>query len=425
MTYRIVDKSQTLLLNEQSRLLESSGTQVIKFGFGQSPFSPPEHVIHAYRDAVPQHFYAPVQGIHELREAVAAFHNTVDGLSLKAENILIAPGSKMLIYAIIGMFERADILIPTPAWVSYAPQATLWKHAAIRIPTTYETKWNITPELLEASLKHKRNQATPSILILNYPGNPTGTTYTEHEMRAIIEICRKHSIIVISDEIYGLLDHGGSHCSLMRYYPEGTIVTTGLSKWCGAGGWRVGVALMSEEFPSQAKETLLGIASETYSCNNTPAQYAAIAAYMYNDTIDEYLKHQRHILSAAGNYIANTLRESEVRVYSPEGGFYLLPDFTDFSESMNEQNIYTSSELCSALLSDTGVALLPGNAFGIGDDHLAARLAYVDFDGQSALQASIAQGIDAPIDITFMQQHMPKIISGTRKICEWVKRFNM
>jgi aspartate aminotransferase len=137
-------------------------------------------------------------------------------------------------------------------------------------------------------------------MVFNYPGNPDGLTYTESELTALTTVFRKYNILVISDEIYGLLNHQGNHVSLARFYPEGTIITTGLSKWCGAGGWRLGVALLPTTIEEKLKKTMIGIASETYSCASTPVQYAAIDAYQIGPDVEAYLAHQRRILNRVG-----------------------------------------------------------------------------------------------------------------------------
>ncbi len=420
MSFRTVEKSQTLLLNEQSRQLQADGVDVIKFGFGQSPFSPPDNVIEEYKKYIDYHFYSPVQGLPQLCEAVAEFHNKIDGLDIQAADVLIAPGSKMLIYAAIGMFEGVDVLIPAPAWVSYAPQAILWAQQVVRIDTSFAEKWNITPDSLERAITGREDNAKDALLILNYPGNPSGVTYTADELQAIADICRKYGVYVVSDEIYGLLHHAGRHVSLMHYYPERTLVTTGLSKWCGAGGWRIGALLLDSALAKQVKHTLLGIASETYSCNSTPAQYAAIAAYCFDGHMARYVECQRRIIKAIGQQVATMLREVGVNVHTPEGGFYLLPDFSPFADKLRNVQISNSQQLCSRLLADTGVALLPADAFGLRPDILAARLAYVDFDGKTALQAAMQQPTDAMIDTDFINRYAPKVVEGAQRICNWL-----
>ena len=121
--------------------------------------------------------------------------------------------------------------------------------------------------------------AKTQVLILTYPDNPTGLTYSSEELKALSEVARKHQIIIISDEIYGRTDFNDSHCSMARYYPEGTIISTGISKWAGAGGWRLGFFVFSKEL-SWLREAMTNIASETYTSVSAPIQYAACSAFI-------------------------------------------------------------------------------------------------------------------------------------------------
>lgn len=418
---RSVEKSQTLLLNEQSRGLESTGREVFKFGFGQSPFPPLESAVAALRAHAAAKDYAPVQGLHELRLRVATFHHQAQGIDVDAEQVLVAPGSKLLLYAVMAAFERADVLIPSPAWVSYAPQATLLRHTPMRVETSFADRWRVKPEAIAAAaVARKTDPSVPTLLVLNHPGNPDGMGYTGDELRAIADACRDHEILVISDEIYGLLDHEGRHVSLAAHYPEGTIVTSGLSKWCGAGGWRLGVALLPQNLLGAFRDTLLGIASETYSCASLPVQKAACEAYQWNSATREYLAHQRRLLACIGQRVAHQLVDAGVKVHPPTGGFYLFPDFTPFSDRLHRAGIRDSQALCERLLAATGVALLPGDAFGMPKEHFCARLAYVEFDGAEALKISREIGLAKPLDDAAIRAIFAKTLRGTRQITQWL-----
>src|SRR5580658_2457342 len=125
---RKVEKSQTLLLNEQSRRLQQEGRKIYKLGFGQSPFLPPQAAIERLQSAAQMKDYSPVQGIPELREAVARFHRQLDGVEADAADVLIAPGSKILLFIAMAAFTKADVFVPVPSWVSYIPQAHLAGH---------------------------------------------------------------------------------------------------------------------------------------------------------------------------------------------------------------------------------------------------------------------------------------------------------
>lgn len=415
---RPVEYSQTLLLNEQSRLLEAQGKKVYKFGFGQSPFSPPESVIEALKEHANQHGYLPVQGLMKVRETVAQFMEKTDKLEIHPENIFIGPGSKMLIYAFQAAFTQADVFIPAPAWVSYIPQAKLLGHTVYQIETTFNERWRVTPERLQAALNQRNFPERPALLILNYPGNPDGITYSEEALKALVPVLREHEVMVISDEIYGMVHHEGKHRSLMHDYPEGTIITSGLSKWCGAGGWRFGFMALPSLFPARLKETLLGIASETFSCIASPVTFAACRAYSWTPDIEAYVQNERYILKQIGRWSAQKFQEAGIQVLSPEGGFYLFLDFSPFKEILNRLGIKNSTELCQQILADIGVAILPGNAFGMPDSHLSARFAYVDFDGKKLLQESRLW--HHQVSEAQLQFLCPQIYEGVNALTKWV-----
>ncbi len=405
--YRHIEESQTLLVNTQSQILEAQNKEIIKFGFGQSPFLPPAFVLESLKTSIFHKEYSSVQGDEKLRENIAKFHYEHNGLESRSEDILIAPGSKILIYTILLAYKNADVFIPSPAWVSYEPQTKLTGHHSIQIHTNYENRWRVTPESIRNAVKRKKHKAT--IMILNLPGNPDGLTYTENELIAIAKIARELDILVISDEIYGLLTYKKDHCSFAKYYPEKTITTTGLSKWCGAGGWRLGVAMLYKTIEPEFRDALIGIASETYSCAPTPVQIAARTAYEDFEKIRPYVTYQNQILSEIGMFCAEKLNASKIKVEFPEGGFYIFPDFTEHKEKLNKKGIKTSIELCEELLKETGVAILPGAAFGLKADYLAARLAYVDFEPPKS-----ATNFDIYI-------HCPRVVRGIQKICDWIE----
>lgn len=416
-----IEKSQTLLLNEQSRLLESQGKTVYKFGFGQSPFSPPAFVAQALCDNANEHYYSSVQGVPALREAVAKFHSEQDGLDITADQVFIAPGSKTLLYAVMACYEAVEVFIPAPAWVSYAPQAKMLGHAVTRIPCSYTDRWRVTARALDAALKTRKRPEVPALMILNAPGNPDGLGYSAQELETLAAIMRRHNMLVISDEIYGMLHHDAKHVSLRRFYPEGTIITTGLSKWCGAGGWRLGVAILPTGFSPAFKDTLLGVASEVYSCAPTPVQLAAVAAYNGGQKTMDYICHQRRILKQLGNRVQVQLADAGIRVCPPEGGFYLFVDFMGKEDTFAQLGIDTSEELCERLLADTGVVLLPSTAFGVDSTHLSARLAYVDFDGNAALAASEAVGLDKELPEDFCDRYCARTLEGTAALANWMQ----
>ncbi|MCG7600604.1 aminotransferase class I/II-fold pyridoxal phosphate-dependent enzyme [Halomonas sp. McH1-25] len=377
--------SDTLLINEQSRLLEAEGKRVYKFGFGQSPFPVFSSAVDTLAAHAADKDYLPVQGLPALRAQVAAFHTDTDATPWEASRVVIGPGSKLLLFALMKALPEADILIPAPSWVSYAPQARMAGQRAVRLEASFETRWQITAAQLEAHCRAEPERL--KVLIYNAPGNPTGLAPALEEQQRLAEVARHYGVLVLADEIYGLLNHRGTHRAFAHDYPEATVTTGGLSKWCGAGGWRLGVMHVPATLGSEVFARVLGIASETWSSVASPVQQAAITAYTRTDALDAYLQRQRNVLSEIGQWCAARLNEAGVRTHAPDGGFYLFPDFEAHRQALAARGITTSAELTRRLLEEAGVALLPGSAFGCDPGQLTVRLAYVDFDGAALLHS--------------------------------------
>lgn len=418
LNVRNLGTSATLAINERSNRLIRDGKRVIKFGLGQSPFPVPPQVVESLQKNAFQKDYLPVRGLYQLRETIARFNQKAHGLQCTADDVIIGPGSKELIF-LLQMVYYGDLVIPTPSWVSYSPQAQIIGRPVTWVPTFEEDNWMLTPEKLDIICR--ADPGRPRIVILNYPNNPTGATYTLHRLKEIAAIARRHKVILISDEIYGLLHHKGQHVSISRFYPEGTIISSGLSKWCGAGGWRLGTFT----FPPSLRELLdamAAVASETYTATSAPIQYAAITAFEGSPEIDEYLRLSRKILHAIALAMVKRLRRAFVRVPDPEGGFYLFPNFEFYKQKLIEHDIYTSVELCNRLLADTGVAMLSGRDFGRQPEELTVRMAYVDFDGAKALEEAAKLSRTKEITETFLKKYCPNMIDGTNLICDWLKK---
>jgi aspartate aminotransferase len=255
---------------------------------------------------------------------------------------------------------------------------------------------------------------------LNYPANPTGRTYREDQLKNLAEVAREHEVILLSDEIYGELHHLGQHVSIAKYYPEGTIISSGLSKWCGAGGWRLGTFV----FPASLRRllnTLSVVASETYTSTSAPIQYAAVRAFQGGIFIERYLWNTRRILSALGDFLTNQLTGMNIPVPEPQGAFYLFPDFRKYRKILAKKHIKTSSELCDRLLTEAGVAILPGEVFGRPPEELTARLSYVDFDGARALAAAEQVPPHDPLSHEFLMRYCGHTLEAVQKICEWLE----
>jgi aspartate/methionine/tyrosine aminotransferase len=411
-----VKPSATLVMNELSVTLAASGQEVYRLGFGQSPFPVPDVLVQALRDNAHQKDYLPVKGLLPLRKQIASYFNRKYGLDTSYNDILIGPGSKELIFDFQLAYAMDELLLPTPSWVSYEPQAHLTDHKVVWLPGSKDLSWKLMPEVVD-DYCHKNGKKN-RVIIFNYPSNPLGVSYTNEELKALAEVFRRHEMIVIADEIYGEVHHTGRHHTLAGHYPEGTVISTGLSKWAGAGGWRLGVFVMPKDL-RHILEAMSVIGSETYTTASAPIQYAALQAYQENDALDTYVHHSRKILRAVGNYTYDQLRAFGAEMPVPEGGFYLYPDFNKWKERLLARNIHTSVEFCDCLLKETGVALLPGVAFGHGEDNFSARLSYVDFDGRMLLEM-IQKNPGIITDATFVEQYCPRMVRAIKKLEQWL-----
>ena len=411
-----LERSATLAINEHSDNLEKQGKHIFRFGFGQSPFPVPEKVVDSLQANSFRKNYLSVEGLPELRQAIANYHQKFDNIDIESEQVLIGPGSKELMFS-LQLALKGITILPAPCWVSYSPQAKILNREIIFTQTRYEDNWQLLPYQLTKVINNSRSQ--PKLLILNYPGNPHGCTFETELLKELANVCRKNKIIVLSDEIYSRIHYQGEHVSIARYYPEGTIISSGLSKWCAAGGWRLGHFSFPKEL-QYLQNVMASVASETYSCVSTPIQYAGITAYE-DESIDDYLFHCRRILETVGQYCASTLIDAGIKVRMPVGAFYIFPNFKPFEEILNERNIYDSKTLCKQLLDDTGVALLPGSDFGREAKELSARLAYVNFNGKETLRKSMEISEETTLTMEHLSESVLDIVNGINEIINWIK----
>ena len=406
--FRNTEPSSTLRINEISNKLLDEGKNVYKFGLGQSPFPVPEILIETLKKNAHQKDYLNVSGLLKLREVVAKYHSKKNLYNYSEDNVIIGPGSKELIFQ-CQMVTEMPLLLPKPSWVSYEPQAKILKKDVNWIDTSKNTNWHLSANALRDYCKN--NKYKYQLLILNSPNNPTGTN--NEDLEELSKICKENNIIVISDEIYTELDFNGNYHSISHFYPEGTIISSGLSKWCGAGGWRLGTLI----FPKELKiihDSVRSLASETFTSVSAPIQYAAVKAYTEDHS--EYLNNSRIILKKVADFVYDQLSEIGIECIRPQGGFYILCDFSKIIKHNNVINNATT--LCEQVLQNTGFAMLPGKNFGIEDEKLITRMAFVDFDGNKAL--SFMKDNTSIKDDDF-NELFPKINEGILNLKSWLK----
>ena len=399
-----LEPSATLTINEKSKELISRRKKVYRFGFGQSPFPVPNKIVSVLKKNADKKDYLPMQGLPKLREVISKYLSKNTKSNFTKENIIITPGSKEGMF-LMHMVFNGDIILPAPSWVSYAPQANIASNKVHWIQTSADNNWFPTAIELEKKIKLIKNKNI--ILILNSPNNPSGTTC--NNLKELSKVAKKYKIIILSDEIYTDLKFDKKYESISKYYPEGTCITGGLSKWCGAGGWRLGFFAAPKQM-NMLMDSLKVLASETFSTVNSPVQYAAVEAYQGN--YKEFKLKTTNILQAVGIYVYENLRSNKILINPPQGGFYLMPEFIN-------KKYKTSSDLCVAVLKETGVALLPGSAFGFRPNKMLVRLSFTDFDGSNFLK-NISSGKN--VNKSDVEKYAPNVVAGAKILSNWSKK---
>ncbi len=396
-----LEPSSTLKINEISKQLEKKGKKIFKFGFGQSPFQVPNDIVKELKDNAHQNKYLPMQGLDKLRKSIAKYTSTKKDYNYTSDNVIIGPGSKELMFLLHVIFD-GEIILPAPSWVSYAPQAIIGRNKIQMLQTKRENNWFPTGDEIEKIIQKdpKKNY----LLFLNSPNNPSGQIC--ENLEEISEIAKKYNLIILSDEIYSELSFIDNYKSISNFCPEKTIISTGLSKWCGAGGWRLGYFIIPKNL-NIIRNTLNVLASETFSAVSAPIQFAAIQAYEGDHS--NFIKTSKEILKAVGNYVFDNLSSNNILINKPQGGFYLMPEFLN-------AKFNTSSEMCKVILEKTGVALLPGSDFGFDQKKMLARLSFTDFEGDSFIKEYEKS---FKIDNESINKLAPRVVEGVNRLKKW------
>jgi aspartate aminotransferase len=384
------------------------------FAFGQSPFSPPDKIVEALKKNAHKHDYVPTAGIPELREMIARYYKQVFQVDCSPNQVVVSPGSKEMISMILAVLE-GPVIIPSPSWVSYLPQAKILKKEVLSIRLSPDEDYKLTPGKLADTLS--QNFSKQRILILNNPNNPTGAEYSKEELKDIAGVCQKYNVIVISDEIYARTSFDFENfTSMATIYPEKTIVTGGLSKDRSAGGYRMGVGI----FPNNKElvEDVLKVAGSTYSCVATPIQYAAIIAYSQDTEIENYIDDCAQIHATIGRITSARLNKiAGVKATIPKGAFYLLVDFNEYSDKLKEIGFNTCADFCEQMVGVEHTALLPGNSLLLPEDDFSVRLSYVDYDGDEVLKAWRLEKPETDTDKNaFFEKYCPLVSQGIKNI---------
>lgn len=348
-----VAPSLTLSVTNQAKAMKARGEEVYGLAGGEPDQDTPDFIKQAAIDALAQGKtkYTPAAGIPELREAIANKLKEDNGIEYDPRQIVVNSGAKQSCFnAILAVVEEGDeVIIPSPYWVSYPEMVRLAGGVPVLVETTAENNWKITPEQFEENMS-----GLTKMIIINSPGNPTGSVYSAEELLAIGEVALYEDIIILSDEIYEHLVYGEtkhtSIASLSKDLYNLTITVNGFSKAYSMTGWRIGYTAA----PTELAGAMSRIQGHTTSNATSFAQYGAVAALdggkdFIKDLNAEYDVRRQFVLARL-NAIPN------IKVTEPQGAFYFLVD--------TEQLGLKSVNLCDKLLNRYRVAAVPGIAFG-------------------------------------------------------------
>lgn len=409
-------ESSTLKINQIARKMRAEGKTVYHFGFGQSPFPVHKKIVDSLKAHAHEKDYLPTLGLKELRETISSYYKKEFGYDFNPDNILVGPGSKELLFQALYVLE-GPVIIPAPSWVSYGPQVNIRGKHIMRVVTKFKNEYKLQPEELESVCDTLPDEQ--KILIINSPNNPSGAVYTENEIEALSEVARRRNVIVVSDEIYSMVDFALERKKgFYSFYPEGTIMTAGLSKSHSAGGYRLGFLACGEKLKPLIS-CLASLVSETFSAVSAPIQHAAVTAYSDDQDLLDYVDQCTKIHKAAGEYMASRFNNMGVPCPKPSGAFYILPSFEGFKDKLiakyGEMNSQKFANIC---LEQAKVAMLPGSDFYMPHYLLCCRVATVDYDGEAVYEASMKT---TDIDDAFVERNCPSIKEGLDSLENFLK----
>jgi aspartate aminotransferase len=384
-----LESSSTLAVIARVRELKAEGKPVIGFGAGEPDFDTPLPIRQAAIDALlaGQTHYMPVPGDPAARQVIADKLQRENRINCSGDDIVITVGGKHAIYlALQALVDEGDqVIVPTPAWVSYVPMVRLCGGEPVQVPGPVEDGFKITPQQLEAAITPRTR-----VMLLNSPSNPCGTMYRPEEIRALMEVLAAHDqIVLISDEVYEKLIYGG-----IGYLSPGSIeaiadrvvTVNGLSKAYAMTGWRIGYACAPAPAPAPGKggpvaKAIAKLQGQMTS-HITSFTYAAIVDALTNRADD--VEAMRLTFARRAELMYGLVSAMPGLVCpKPTGAFYVFPDVSDHfgKRTPGGRTIDSCVGFTAALLEEALVALVPGDGFGeCGKAHVRLSFACSDED---------------------------------------------
>ena len=353
--------SATLAMAAKARELKAEGKDIIGLSLGEPDFNTPDFIKDAAKQAIDDNYnsYTPVDGYGELKQAIITKFKRDNKLSYKPSQIVVSTGAKQCLanVALVLLNKGDEVILPCPYWVSYADIVKLSEGTPVEVKTSIETDFKMTPAQLEAAIT-----SNTKMIWFSSPCNPSGSVYSEQELRALADVLQKHpKIYVVSDEIYEHINYGSGHASMAQFEDmyDRTITVNGVSKAFAMTGWRIGY-LGAPEAIARACNKMQG---QITSGANCIAQRAVITALEAPPSKVQYMIDE---FKARRDLMLNLL--SEIDGFScnvPQGAFYVFPDVSSiFGKTFNGVKINNATDLSLFILEEALVATVTGDAFG-------------------------------------------------------------
>ena len=352
--------SQTLAMSQKSQELKARGVDVINLSVGEPDFNTPNHIKTAAVKAIDDNFsfYTPVPGYMSLRKAISETLKKENGIDFAPEQIVVSGGAKQsLCNVVLAVVNPGDeVVIPTPAWVSYVEMVNLAGGKSVEVPATIENDFKITPEQLRSALTPRTR-----LIMFNSPSNPTGSGYSREELQALVDVLAYYpDVLVLSDEIYEHINFTGSFTSMASFeaIADRTAIVNGVSKAYAMTGWRIGFLAA----PLWLAKATSKLQSQYTSGACSIAQKAAEAAYTGPQ---ECVEDMRKAFERRRDLIVGLARTIPGwKVNEPQGAFYLFPEVSSYFGKRNgDYVINNDSDLAMYLLQEAHVATVAGSAF--------------------------------------------------------------
>ena len=359
--------SSTLAISAKATELKKAGHDVIGLGVGEPDFNTPDYIIEAAEKAMKTGLtrYTASGGILELRNAIANKMLQDHNLTYQPDEIIVTTGAKHALFTLFQVIlnKGDEVIVPAPYWVSYTEQIKLAEGEPVIVHGKESNQFKLTAQQVEDAITEKTKA-----IIINSPSNPTGMTYTEDELRAIGEVCVKHNLLIVSDEIYEKLIYTEqkhySIAQLSDQLKKQTVVINGVSKSHAMTGWRIGYACGERSLI----KSMTNYASHSTSNPTTISQYAALAAYQSDDSeVKEMKLAFKERLDKVYQLVADL---PGITCEKPQGAFYLFPNVSKVLQNTQFTDV---DMLVAAILEEEKVALVPGTSFGAPNN---IRLSY-------------------------------------------------